>query len=166
LRTLEGNTHPVRTLAISHFDNRLLSGAEDGSINVWHLTSGRLLSTLVNSGSLRSIALFSKSRQLISSGREGSISVWNWMAGDLRKTFDGHNGLTSCVMSINNLGKELIVSASRDRTIKVWSPNGTLLYSFEGHSKGINSISPIPSSLPDQQENTKQIISASEDGTL
>lgn len=171
--TLLEHTDPVRALAVSENDNRLFSGAEDGSIRVWHPNSGRCIKTLIDAGSVRSISLASKSNDLIFSGKEGLISVWdwknavgNWTTDGIKRQFDGHHGLVSCVITLNHKNNQFIASASRDRTIKIWHPNGKMAYSFEGHSKGVNCIAPIPSNLANQPENTSRIISASEDGTL
>ena len=55
----------------------------------------------------------------------------------LLKTLRGHTG---DVNSVAILGPDRIVSGSLDKTVKIWSTNGTLLKTLRGHKKGIYSV--------------------------
>jgi WD40 repeat protein len=76
-------------------------------------------------------------------------------ADDSIKTFEGHqNGVTSIAISNN-----LLVSASKDQTVKVWDINaGTELRTCYGHNKEVTSISFSPDG--------NQAISGDLDGTI
>jgi WD40 repeat protein len=76
-------------------------------------------------------------------------------ADDSIKTFEGHqNGVTSIAISNN-----LLVSASKDQTIKVWDINaGTELRTCYGHNKEVTSIRFSPDG--------NQAISGDLDGTI
>ena len=88
----------------------------------------------------------SSSDRLCVSSKSGSCSVYNVNSGRCEFTLQGHlDSVEDCVWS----GEGLIYTASRDRTIKVWSadssqPNGTrqgaLVKTLTGHSHRVNSI--------------------------
>ncbi len=68
---------------------------------------------------------------------EGLLALWDSSRDELRRAFIGHDSLVSGV-SVSGNGK-LMVSASTDRTIRIWSlehhqPTGTFDFKFENTS--------------------------------
>jgi WD40 repeat protein len=75
----------------------------------------------------------------------------------LLRTLEGHvAGVRGCAMSLDG---RLIVSASEDKTVKVWeTANGKLLHSLEGHSWGVTGCA--------VSLDGRLIVSASDDKTV
>jgi serine/threonine protein kinase len=118
VRTLLGHQDRVIAIAFSRDKQILASGSVDKTIKIWHPSSGKLLRTLArNPDWVNSIAISPDSR-ILASGIGDVIKVWDLNTGYLLQILSGHSSdITSVSFSAN--GKTL-VSASRDRTIKVW----------------------------------------------
>lgn len=118
LRTLLGHQDRVISIALSPDKQILASGSVDKTIKIWHPSSGKLLRTLArNPDWVNSIAISPDSR-ILASGIGDVIKIWDLNTGYLLQILSGHSSdITSVSFSAN--GKTL-VSASRDRTIKVW----------------------------------------------
>ena len=72
------------------------------------------------------------------------------------KTWTAHN---DSVMSVSfSPNSQLIVTGSKDKTVKLWTSEGRLLRTFEGHRGWVNSVSFSPDG--------RTIASASDDGTV
>jgi WD40 repeat protein len=77
----------------------------------------------------------------------------------LHRTLTGHN--KSVLAVAVTLDGERIISASEDKTLKVWNfKSGALLRTLVGHDKAVTAVAVIP------HQNEQLIISASKDGTL
>ena len=76
-------------------DNRLASGASDGSIHIWNVTSGVCLHVLRGHWSWVNLLAEMGSDRLASGGWDGTIRVWNLNTGECLKTIHAgiHNGL-------------------------------------------------------------------------
>ncbi|WP_413163153.1 eIF2A-related protein [Capilliphycus salinus ALCB114379] len=72
------------------------------------------------------------------------------------ETWTAHN---ESVMSVSfSPDSELMVTGSKDKTIKLWTSKGRLLRTFKGHQGWVNSVSFSPDG--------RMIVSASDDGTV
>ncbi|BAY20241.1 WD-40 repeat-containing protein (plasmid) [Anabaenopsis circularis NIES-21] len=82
-----------------------------------------------------------------------------------RNRLQGHNaGVTSVSFSPNG---QIIATASRDETIKLWNIDGTLLKTLQGHSAGVTSVSFSPNGqIISTASSDKTIKLWSIDGTL
>ncbi|MGK7918899.1 MAG: WD40 repeat domain-containing protein [Trichodesmium sp.] len=137
LRTLEGHSYNVNSIAFSADGQLLASGSSDNTIKLWHPYTGELLQTL--EGHSNSVA-FSADRQLLASGSsDNTIKLWHPQTGELLRTLEGHsNSVKSVAFSADG---QLLASGSSDNTIKLWHPQtGELLRTLEGHSYDVNSI--------------------------
>ncbi|WP_375476914.1 CHAT domain-containing protein [uncultured Nostoc sp.] len=107
--------HPT-SISFSHDGHFLASGAEDGTINLFNLDSGKL-KTISNNNS-RAVVSFSPDSKIIVSGdARGIITLWD-RNGKLLQTFKGHHSsINSISFSPDN---KSIISASKDG-IKIWS---------------------------------------------
>ncbi|NET30397.1 MAG: hypothetical protein F6K19_00060 [Cyanothece sp. SIO1E1] len=87
----------------------------------------------------------------------GRAATWPGSAGtSLLQTLEGHG---SRVLSVSfSPDGQTLASGSADRTVKLWSRDGTLLQTLEGHSDSVRSVS----FSPDGQT----LASASDDGTV
>ncbi|XP_070541511.1 F-box/WD repeat-containing protein 4-like isoform X3 [Ptychodera flava] len=58
-----------------------------------------------------------KGPNLVSGGRDGAVISWHVRTGRIRHIYHGHTGDVNCV----DLKQDLILSGSRDQTVKLWS---------------------------------------------
>ena len=82
-----------------------------------------------------------KCDRLASSSRDGTVVVWNVLSRRKEMTISGHSDSIECCKWS---GENLIYTASRDRTIRVWGlegPNGKLVRTLVGHAHRINALS-------------------------
>lgn len=143
------------------FDHRyLVTCSKDRRIKIWnrkHLTaadpeyprharqsSARLPSYIVNLNDIEPSLLEAR----IANGAIRALQPYT-----LLMTLDGHGAAVNAIQ----INGDLIVSASGDRLIKVWSvKDGRLLRSLQGHQKGIACV----------QFDSKRIVSGSSDNTV
>ena len=95
----------------------------------------------VTSLSWEPLHLNGKCERLASSSRDGTVVVWNVNTRRKEMTISGHSDSIECCKWS---GENLIYTASRDRTIRVWSPEGPtgkLVRTLIGHAHRINALS-------------------------
>ena len=140
IRTLEGHSYSVTSVAITSDDSKIVSGSWDKTIKIWDLNTGELLKTLKgHSDSVSSVAITSDDSKIVSGSIDNTIKVWDLNSGELLNTLERHySTVNSMAISSDN---SKIVSGSGDNTIKVWDLNsGELLNTLEGHSSSVNSV--------------------------
>src|SRR4029453_17966696 len=106
--------------------------AQDRTIRVWEVTSGKLLATLVGHQDVVMTCAFSRDGLLVSSSRDKTLKIWDIQTGRELFTLTGHNeAICSCGFSPDGLH---IVSASMDKTLKLWDVHtGQPQYTLSGH---------------------------------
>lgn len=127
LRTLEGHSGPVLSLAMSPTGDRMVSGSSDRTIRLWQ-QDGAFFRTLEgHQGSVLALA-FSPDGQVIASGSDDTtIKLWR-RQGTLLRTLTGHTG---AVLSLGFTPAGEIFSGSADGTVKRWTQAGQILNSFQ-----------------------------------
>ncbi|WP_437305670.1 TIR domain-containing protein [Sorangium sp. So ce388] len=169
LSTLEGHSVAVNACAVSPDGQRIVSASGDSTLKVWDLASGKLLSTLEgHSGAVTACAVSPDGQRIVSASDHNTLKVWDLATGELLSTLEGDfeglstleeghsGGVTACAVSPDG---QRIVSASYDRTLKVWDlASGKLLSTLEGHSGGVTACAVSPDG--------QRIVSASHDETL
>lgn len=104
------------------------------------------------------VAFSPDNRQIASGGRDKNLKIWNTL-GECKFTVDqnAHQDWVSCVKFYNDVKQPIVVSASWDKTIKVWDNNTmSLKYTFTGHQAQIKSLDMAPK--------TSYLASGSDDG--
>jgi WD40 repeat protein len=158
LRTLEGHSSFLNSVAISSDNSKIVSGSSDRTIKLWDLDTGKLLNTLEgHTNHVNSVATTSDNSKIVSGSSDRTIKLWDLDSGKLLNTLEGHRGPIHSVAITSDNSK--IVSGSDDKTIKVWDlDSGKLIHTLEGHSAAVNSVA-ITS------DNSK-IVSGSDDKTI
>ncbi|KAG0324432.1 hypothetical protein BGZ99_001814 [Dissophora globulifera] len=145
LRTYLGHTASV--LCLQYDEERIVSGSSDTTIIVWDLESGATLQRLV--GHTDSVLSLRFEKDIVvSCSKDRTVKIWNISTGERIRTLVGHRAAVNAVQfspeastSPISGSPRVVVSASGDKTIKIWSfETGECLRTLEGHSRGIACI--------------------------
>ncbi|QDU54473.1 protein kinase domain-containing protein [Aeoliella mucimassa] len=135
---LEGHTGAVRSVVFDPADpSVVLSGGHDNTLRLWSLATASEIKTLRGHGSrVESVAMAPDGSHAASASQDSTIRVWN-VAGYAEshvlgsRTLAGH---ADAVLAARFTSDDQVLTASRDRTAKVWSPNGSPVARFaQGH---------------------------------
>lgn len=143
----------VTALAADHSRGELLLGYEDGTGEArdW---AGRLLRALPrHADQVLAFAVSPTDMAATSGGRDAQI-LFNKTGGLL--TVKGHDRRINALTWGFDGGR--LLSASHDKTIKAWSPQGDLLSIYKGHTDAVNTIALAPDG--------QRFASASDDRTV
>jgi uncharacterized delta-60 repeat protein len=128
LRTLEGHTDSVYSIAFSPDGTLLASGSVDNTVRLWRVSDGRLLRTLEKHEDKVYSVAFSPDGTLLASGSvDNTVRLWRVSDGRLLRTLEGHEDeVWSVVFSPDGT---LLASGSLDGRVGVWQvSDGRLLY--------------------------------------
>ncbi len=126
LRTFEGHSASITSVAVSPDDRYAASGSEDRSVRVWEIATGQNTLTLQGHQHwVMSVAFSPDGRYLISANADqvigrvaGTIKLWDVKTGKEVRTFAGHGG---SVWSVNfSPDGRRILSGNGDKTARVW----------------------------------------------
>ncbi len=108
VRTLQGHSQAVGAIAISADGQTLISGSDDGMLNVWELKTGKLVNTLTRDvGMISSLAISPNGETLLSGSSPslGSIKQWNLRTGKLVRTLHQEEDWVVSNLAISPDGK-------------------------------------------------------------
>jgi len=126
-------------------DGKLLaSGADDRTIKLWEMPSGKFVMRLKGHKHDVTAVSFSPDGKLLASGAHGkTIKLWEIPSGKLLKTLEGHKDDVRAV-SFSPDGK-FLASGSNDKTIRLWEmPSGKLVKTVKGHKHFVTAVSFSP----------------------
>lgn len=158
LRTLEGHTGDVTSVAITPDGRRAVSGSRDKTLRIWDLQSGKTLRTLEgHAAQVLDVVITSDGKRAISAGYDHTLKIWDLERGALLHTLEGHaEGVTNVAVTPD--GKRA-VSAGYDQTLRIWDvERGKALHILEGLAEGPYSVVITPDG--------QRAVSGSNDKTL
>ncbi|MED6277035.1 Guanine nucleotide-binding protein subunit beta-2-like 1 [Characodon lateralis] len=146
-RSLRGHSHFVSDVVISSDGQFALSGAWDGTLRLWDLTTGATTRQFVgHNKDVLSVAFSADNRQIVSGSRDKTIKLWNTL-GVCKYTIqdEGHSEWVSCVRFSPNSSNPIIVSCGWDKMVKVWNlANCKLKTNHIGHTGYLNTVTVSP----------------------
>lgn len=133
-KVLTGHTGSV--LCLQYDDRVIISGSSDSTVRVWDLNNGEMVNTLIHHCEAVLHLRFAHGL-MVTCSKDRSIAVWDMVSPseiNLRRVLVGHRAAVNVV----DFDDKYIVSASGDRTIKVWSTaTCEFVRTLNGHKRGI-----------------------------
>lgn len=175
--TLTGHLNWVNGVAAMPDGRRAISASSDRSLKIWDLTNKQLEHTLTGHGDkVRAVAVTPDGRWAISASDDRTLKIWNTAlplnvdstSGLERRNFSGgHSDKVLAVAIAPN--QRLAISASFDRTIKVWDIStaastdrfdrrSKVEYTLIGHSAAVRALAVTPDG--------RHLVSGSSDHTI
>jgi WD40 repeat protein/nucleoside phosphorylase len=168
LATLAGHAGRVSACAVTPDGQRVVSASHDETLKVWDLETGALLTTLEgHAGVVTACAVTPDGRRVVSTSNNNTLKVWDLETGARLATLAGYakaswypgtphaRVVTACAVTPEG---QRVVSASYDKTLKVWDlETGALLATLE-HAGGVTACEVTPDG--------RRVVSASGDRTL
>lgn len=152
----------IREIAISQYCDIAALACQDGTVRIFDTEYFNEIKTINAHKDGATSVLFHplNSDLLISGGKDALIKVWMWNEEELVETIVAHNYAVYDLIALEE--GQTFASASRDKTIKIWT---TTDFAFEqkidlktkGHRHSVNQLAAI---------NENQFVSCSDDGRL
>ena len=140
LPRLIGHTGYATTVAFSPDGALLASGSRSGEVKIWDVSSTQLAYSLPShTNGVNNIAFGLNGKVLAVVGMDHKVELWDLEKKQVRMLTGHSNEITSSVFA-----KDFLITAGRDKTIRIWDVNtGALFKSVETPSE-INGISINP----------------------
>ncbi|MYF55252.1 hypothetical protein F4225_05705 [Candidatus Poribacteria bacterium] len=128
------------SLAYAPDGKTVAAGNDNGSVNIWDVTTGKRIQTIPGHPSKRiHTAAFSTDSSTVTIGTKSELQIWNWQTGELDKTIPEPR----CdVYSVSySQDKNLIATAGSSKKARIWdAQTGRFLGSFVGHKDNIYAV--------------------------
>jgi len=123
IHSIKKHSDWLMTLAYSPDGVLLASGGRGGDLFVWEAeTAIEFYNLIGHSNAVTSISWRPDSNVLASASEDGSVILWEMSEGKQIKKWNAHSG---GVLSVNYAPDGRLVTAGRDKTIKIWKADGT-----------------------------------------
>ena len=144
IRTLEGHTSWVHTVALTPDGRYAISGSGDATLQMWDLESNQPSRRFTgHKGPIKSLAITPDGRCAVSASSDQTLRVWELSSGRCLRILKGHCDPVSLVVIIRDGSRA--VSVSSDGTLRVWNlESGRSLHVLTGHTSLVNVLALLP----------------------
>lgn len=167
ITTMMRHSGPVSALAFRICDDQdvLISGGWDSTTVIWRNKIPEL--TLIGHvHAVWSVAFVARSF-ILTGGADKTIRKWAVSDGRLLNIFEGHK---DCVRGVAVISGQNFLSCSNDATVILWTMEGAILKTFEGHDNFIYDVCIIREPLKPGADTPKnrpyKFVTVSEDKTV
>lgn len=139
--TLSDHSGSIWSVVVTPDGEQIISGYQDGTINIWNLNSGNLVHTIeAHKDSVNTVC--TDGLNIMSGSRDKTIKVWNLEKGELVHTLTGHSKAVNATVLTPNSSK--IISGSDDKTLKIWElATGELLHTLNGNYSPVQVVTTV-----------------------
>jgi WD40 repeat protein len=147
VKTLQGHTHWVLSLAVSPNGQILASGGEDHTVRLWDIFTGQCIRVLQgHTYRIWSVAISPDGQVIASASADNTVKLWDINTGQCLKTFLGHN---SWVWSVafapqcygSNSDSYILASGGLDQNVKLWyTYTGSCIRTLQGRISWVKSV--------------------------
>jgi len=131
-RTIDVKKVYVKSLNLLSNCVHLAVGLGNGSINIYNINDGSLVSLLSGHEDEVQDMVLIRPDLLASSGQDKTIRIWNLTTNQSNLILEGHD---EAVFGLKLVTSDLLASGSWDQTIKLWNiTSGALLRTLKGHT--------------------------------
>ncbi|MGB8702586.1 MAG: hypothetical protein WCD18_24495 [Thermosynechococcaceae cyanobacterium] len=150
IATLKGLNAPVRDVQFSRDRQLLASASDDGKVTLWKLNNGipinngmPIKSFNAHQDPILGVQFSPNGKILVARSKDNKLSLWNRDGSPINKSLKGHQKLVKMVhFSPADAGaaEPIVASAGEDNTIILWSLDGNIITTLQGHVKPITDI--------------------------
>ncbi|MEQ8472372.1 MAG: hypothetical protein RIC35_14360 [Marinoscillum sp.] len=156
-RTMGHTQRKVTSMTVNSSNEDVLLGTADGTVQVWEDTLAHQV-YFAESFAVNTMAISSDFKTLALGREKGDVVLWDLRTKSLIRTISGHQ---SAITDVGfNSDNSLLLSASRDATVRVWEVNDSkkLPLVLDDHNDWVMTACFSPDS--------KRIISGSRDNSI
>ena len=146
IRVLDGHAANIISMAWSPDRFRVITGANDKTVRIWDVETGRCLASLDNAGADTMRVSPDGKRVLFGSGWGGNLLVWDLELGRFIRKLEGHaEAVNSVAWSQDG---RLAISGANDATVRLWDiESGQFIREFRDHTGAVKSVAWNPNEL-------------------
>ena len=131
--SLSSHTKRVNSLAFSLDGIFLVSGSDDQTVILWDIQTGGVIRTFHgHTNNVWSVSISPDYTKIASGSSDDTIRLWDTQSGECHCIINKHNSSVWSV-SFSPINSQLLVSASKDGTIRQWNIDG---HQIGPHYKG------------------------------
>ena len=125
----------ITSISLSPDNDTLALSTNDGLLYLWSISDQRQIDTIQATGRSILTTAWSHSGELLAvGGAGGKLCIYYGESGILRKQLEGDN---EDITGISWISENLLVTGSKDATIRIWEINSEAQTILEGNSDGI-----------------------------